>query len=64
MLPVAQGEHRRQHGLQQRLAGLAVLAAVDRAALLRPAPATAGNDAPSDGVKLMYGQPRSRAAQA
>ena len=24
----------------------------------------AGNDAPSDGVKLMYGQPRSRVAQA
>ena len=24
----------------------------------------AGNDAPSDGVKLMYGKPRSRAAQA
>ena len=62
-LQISPGEHRGQNALEQRLAGLAVAAgvAVPRS---RANSSIAAGAAPSEGVKLMYEQPKSKAAIA
>ena len=61
---IPRGEHGGQHALQKRLARLAVAAGVAAAAAAEPSSSMAAGAAPSDGVKLMYEPPRSKAAIA
>ena len=53
---IAPGEQRREHGLEQRLAGLQVLAR-ERHAALPASSSSAGIVAPRDGVRFTYGNP-------